>query len=239
MHQRKKAATEKRARVVRAFLQMCALASCLAATAAACTRAHAKTAPESPPLEMPASPPREVEPTDVEMPQPMPLQQEPARNAPVRPRPTPPQNQPRIEPPKAEPPKAEPPPTEPPRTEEPQRPPPLLQTTPATAEGEMERAIRATLTRASTNLNRVDAAKLTTDARTRVRHGEEFHSSGRRGRPRKEPRLCPKPRRQGGRAGSSTSAQVNEPQDRAGRRPAPIYPAFEERYTVHRRRPEV
>jgi len=141
----------------------------------ACTRAHAKTTPDSPPLDMPASPPREVEPSEAETPQPVPLPQEPARNTPVRPRPTPPRDQPRVEPARPEPPKSEPPPAEPPpKTEEPPKPPPLLQTTPATAEGEVERGIQATLTRANADLNRVDAARLNPDARTQYDTAKSF-----------------------------------------------------------------
>jgi hypothetical protein len=142
--------------------------------ASACTRAHAKTTPDSPPLDMPASPPRDVEPSDVETPLPVPLPQEPARNTPVRPRPTPPRDQPRVEPAKPEPPKSEPPPAELPKAEEPPKPPPLLQTTPATAEGETERIIHATLTRAAADLNRVDAARLNPDARTQYDTAKSF-----------------------------------------------------------------
>lgn len=143
--------------------------------ATACTRAHAKTTPESPPLDMPASPPREVSPNEAEAPPPMPLPQEPARNAPPRPRPAPPREPARAEPPKAEPPKPEPAPADqPPKPEEPPKPPTLLQTTPAIEEGEVERGIRATLARATADLNRVDFARLNADARTQYDTAKSF-----------------------------------------------------------------
>jgi hypothetical protein len=130
---------------------------------AGCTHAQAKSTPDMPPLNMPAPPPRDVEPSDVEVPPPVPLVAEPAHNPPTRPRPTPP---PRTEP-KPEPPKPEPPPAEPPKpAEEPIRPPTILQTTPAAVEGEVERSIRASLQRASADLNRIDYRALNADART-------------------------------------------------------------------------
>jgi outer membrane biosynthesis protein TonB len=135
-----------------------------------CARAHAKTTPESPPLDMPASPAREVEPSDAEAPPPVPLPEEPARSAVPRARPTTPREQPRAEAPKPEPPKTEPAPAEPPKPEEPTRPPTMLQTTPTTAEGE----IRAILSRASTDLNRVDASRLSADARTQYDAAKSF-----------------------------------------------------------------
>jgi outer membrane biosynthesis protein TonB len=155
-----------------ALLTFC-LAAFLPLMSTGCTRAHAKMAPESPPLDMPVSPPREVAPNDTETPQPVPLPEEPARNPPARLRPPPAREQPRTEP-KPEPPKPEPAPVEPPKPEEPPKPPTLLQTTPATAEGEVERGIRATLTRATSDLNRVDAARLTADARTQYDTAKSF-----------------------------------------------------------------
>jgi hypothetical protein len=152
------------------------LPCCLAAlslTSAGCHRAHAKTLPESPPLEVPAVPPREVEPIEVETPQPVPLPEEPARTPTPRLRPTTPA--PRAEQPKTEPPKTEPPPVEAPKPEEPAKPPaPLLQTTPPNTEGDLERGIRATLTRAQTDLNRVDAARLNADARVQYDTAKSF-----------------------------------------------------------------
>jgi hypothetical protein len=150
------------------------LVAALPLISAGCTRTHAKAVPESPPLDMPISPPREVAPSDAETPQPVPLPEEPARNAPARLRPPPVREQPRAEPKPPEPPKQEPAPVEPPKPEEPPKPPTLLQTTPTTAEGEVERTIRATLIRAASDLNRVDAARLSTDARTQYDTAKSF-----------------------------------------------------------------
>lgn len=145
-------------------LRPAVLLFCLAAVPlAGCTHAQAKSTPDMPPLAMPAPPPRDVEPSDVEVPPPLPLVPEPAHNPPARPRPTP---APRTEP-RPEPPKPEQPPAEPPKpAEEPIRPPTILQTTPAAAEGEVERSIRASLQRASADLNRIDYRALNADART-------------------------------------------------------------------------
>ena len=153
----------------------CLAAGCLAALlAAGCTHAAAKTSPDMPALEMPPPPPRDVEPSGVvEAPPPVPLATEPARNTPARPRPAPPL--PRPEPSKVEPPKPEAPPVEPPKAaEELVRPPTTLQTTPATAEGEVERGIRASLQRASSDLNRVDYRALNRDARTQYDTAKRF-----------------------------------------------------------------
>jgi uncharacterized protein (DUF885 family) len=71
-----------------------------------------------------------------------------------------------VDPPKAEPANPEPPPVEPPKPpEEPPKPQTTLQTTPATAEGDVERAIRSALQRATADLNRVDYRALNADAR--------------------------------------------------------------------------
>ena len=142
-------------------------AALIALAAAGCARAHAKTSPPSPPLEVPEPPPRAVESTDAEAPPPIPLPQEPARNAPARPRPQPPREQtrPATEPPKTEPPKAEAPAAETPKPEEPPKPPTTLQTIPTNAEGDVERAIKATLQRANGDLSRVDYRALNADAR--------------------------------------------------------------------------
>jgi len=153
------------------FLPLCLAA--LSLTSAACHRAHAKTLPESPPLEVPAVPPREVEPIEVETPQPMPLPEEPARTPPPRLRPPAREQAPRTDPPRAEPPKTEPP-VEAPKPEEPAKPPALLQTTPPNTEGDLERGIRATLTRAQTDLKRVDAARLNADARVQYETAKSF-----------------------------------------------------------------
>ena len=63
---------------------------------------------------------------------------------------------------------------EPPKAEEPPKPPATLQTTPATAEGEVERAIRALLQRATADLNRVDYRALNADARTQYDTAKRF-----------------------------------------------------------------
>src|SRR4051812_29651302 len=144
----------------------------LAAMAAGCTHAQAKATLEMPPLEMPAPPPRDVQPIEVEAPAPLPLVPEPARNPPARLRPPAPAARP--EPPKPEPPKTEPPPAEPPKAEEPPKPLTTLQTTPATAENEVERVIRASIQRANTDLNRVDYRALNTDARTQYDSAKRF-----------------------------------------------------------------
>ena len=140
-----------------------------------CTRAHAKTTPQVPDaaLQVPPPPPRDVEPADVETPPPPPPAPtpEPPRTQPPRPRPTTPQ---REQPPRAEPPKPEPAPAEPPKpAEEPPRT-NTLQTTPATVEGELERGVRATLTRATNELNRIDYRGLNTDARVQYDTAKRF-----------------------------------------------------------------
>ena len=156
---------------VSALLPLCLPALFLFSTA--CHRAHAKALPESPPLEVPAVPPREVEPIEVETPQPVPLPEEPARTPPPRLRPAVPA--PRPEQPRTETPKPEQPPVEAPKPEEPAKPPaPLLQTTPPNSEENLERGIRATLLRAQTDLNRVDAARLTADARVQYDTAKSF-----------------------------------------------------------------
>ena len=133
----------------------------LGVCASACTRAHAKTAPDAPPLDMPAPPPRDVEPNDTEVPAPTPLAEDPVRRAPARPRPT----APRPEPPPAEPLKP---------VEAPSKPPTTLQTMPAGTEGEVERTIRALLTRATADLNRIDYGALGADARTQYDTAKRF-----------------------------------------------------------------
>jgi len=153
------------------LLRFCVAA--LPLISAGCHRAHAKTLPESPPLEVPAVPPREVEPIEVETPQPMPLPEEPARTPSPRLRPTVPQA-PRPESPKTEPPKTEQPVEATKPEEEPAKPPALLQTTPPNTEGDLERGIRATLTRAQTDLNRIDTARLNADARGQYETAKTF-----------------------------------------------------------------
>jgi len=134
-----------------------------------CARAHAKAVPELPdaPLNVPAPPPRDIElPAEPQVP-PVPAPEPPRATPPPRPRPAPPR-----EPPKAEP-KPEPPP-EPPKTEEPPRNPPTLQTTPTTAEGELERTVKATISRAANELNQIDYRRLNADARTQYDTAKRF-----------------------------------------------------------------
>jgi hypothetical protein len=149
-----------------------------AGVACGCARAQAaKTTPDGPPLDMPAPPPRDIETNDSEPPPPISLPQEPARNPTPRPRPaTPPREQPR-EAPRPEPPKPEPPPpVEPPPTppEEPVRPPATLQTTTPDAEGEVERSIRGTLTRATNDLGKINYQQLNSEARTQYETAKSF-----------------------------------------------------------------
>ena len=141
----------------------------LVLTVPGCVRARAKTLPAGPPLDVPAPPPRVVlpleaaaEPPPAQPPAPAP--EEPRRTpAPARPRPAPVA------------------PAEPPRVaEEPPRPaatPPAtttLQTTPAAEQGEVERAIRATMTRAGADLTRIDYRALNKDARTQYDTAKRF-----------------------------------------------------------------
>jgi hypothetical protein len=144
-------------------------AACWLLTAGGCTKLRAKSTPDAPPLDVPAPPPRVVESSDTEAPPPVPLPEEPARHpaAGAR-RPTPP---PRTEPPKTEAPKPDTSATPPQATEtakppeEPARPPTTLQTIPPGAEPEVERSIRQQLTRATSDLGRVDYRALNTDGR--------------------------------------------------------------------------
>jgi hypothetical protein len=147
--------------------------------ASGCARAQAaKTTPDGPPLDVPAPPPRDVELAGTEIaPAPVPLPQEPARNAPptTRTRPAAPRET-RPEPPKTEPPKVETPP-EPPKpavTNDEPKAPSTLQTKPASEEGEVERTIRLTLTRAANDLNRVDYRNLNTEARAQYDSAKLF-----------------------------------------------------------------
>jgi outer membrane biosynthesis protein TonB len=152
----------------------------VALLASGCARAQAaKTTPDGPPLDVPAPPPREVEVADSEPPPPVALIPEPARNAPQRPRTTPtPRETPRTEPARPDAPaKPEAPAPEPPKPVEDVKPPASsapLQTTPATAEGEVERGIRASLVRASGDLNRIDYRALNRDARTQYDTAKRF-----------------------------------------------------------------
>jgi len=146
------------------------------AAVSGCTRAHAKTVPQLPDaaLDVPPAPERDIAPAEVEAPPapepPTPAPESP-RAQPPRPRPAPTREQPRAEP------KPEPaPPVETPKpVEEPPRTPATtLQTTPSTAEGELERGVRATLTRASNELNRIDYRVLNADAKIQYDTAKRF-----------------------------------------------------------------
>jgi hypothetical protein len=144
---------------------VCALA--LAALGlAGCAPAQARTVPEGPPLDVPAPPPREVAVLEIEPPPPPVLPvDEPEPPTPPRPRPAPPR-------PDAAKPE---PPSEPPRpAAEPSRAPTTLQTTPAGAEGELEREIREALARAAADLARIDYRKLNPDARSQYYTAKRF-----------------------------------------------------------------
>jgi hypothetical protein len=139
-----------------------------------CARVHAKAIPDVPALDVPAPPPREVEATEVDPPPPVGLVQEPARSVPPRTPPAPIREQPRPDAPRAEQPKPEQPASETPKPlEEPARP-TTLQTTPVTAEAAVERGIRATLARASNDLNRIDYRVLNADARMQYETAKSF-----------------------------------------------------------------
>lgn len=139
-----------------------------------CARAKAKTVPEAPALDVPAPPARTVETSDVDASPPVPLPPpppEPAKRPPPRPRPAPPRQE-RSADPRAEAPKADAPPAEAQKPGE--APPTNLQTTPSGAEGDVERAIHATLARATSDLNRVNYRGLNRDARTQYDTAKRF-----------------------------------------------------------------
>jgi hypothetical protein len=157
-----------------------ALLFCLATALPGCVRAQAKVTPDQP-LEVPAPPPREVDVADSEPPAPVPLVTEPARNTPARSRsPREPQ---RTEPsrPDATKPDQPLPPEAPKPVEEikpvappPAAPPTTLQTAPATAENEVERGIRVTMSHANADLNRIDYRALNKEARTQYDMAKRF-----------------------------------------------------------------
>jgi hypothetical protein len=144
---------------------------CLCALlASGCFRAQAKTMPDVP-LEMPAPPERVVEVNDPETPPIISLPEEPVRNTPPRPRPAPP---PRadVRPPDAARPDTATDGSKP--AEDAARTPATLQTAPTEQEGELERRIRALLTQATTDLNRINVQALNTDARTQFDTAKRF-----------------------------------------------------------------
>ena len=150
----------------------------LAPLGSGCARAHAKTVPEAPALDVPTPPARIVEANKIEAtpaaPSP-PQQPEAARRPPPppppRPRPAPPRQE-RSSDPRAEAPKAEAPAVEAPKPAE--APATNLRTRPTGAEEDVERAIHATLARATSDLNRVDYRGLNRDARTQYDTAKRF-----------------------------------------------------------------
>ena len=105
----------------------------------------------------------------------MSLVPEPAHNAPARARPAP-REPPRTDAPKPEPVKPEPAPSEPVKPAEEPPKPTVLQTAPTQVEGEVERGIRASLAKATNELNRVDYRALNVDARTQYDTAKRFIS---------------------------------------------------------------
>lgn len=140
----------------------------MAAAAPGCARARANTVPGGPPLDVPAPPARVVVPLEVQadVQEPVPLPEGPPE-PPARPR----DATPRDVPARA---------ADVPRIADEVPPPPLpqptttLQTTPAAAQGEVERAIRATMVRAAGDLNRIDYRALDADARTQYDTAKRF-----------------------------------------------------------------
>ena len=140
----------------------------IAAAAPGCARARAAMMPGGPPLDVPAPPARVVVPIEVqaEVVEPDPIPEEPPAPQ-VRPRATTPADVPARP---ADIPKiAEEGPRQPPPS-----PPTTLQTTPAAAQGEVERGIRATMARAAGDLNRIDYRALNADARTQYDTAKRF-----------------------------------------------------------------
>ncbi len=149
-----------------------------------CLHASAKTVADAPPLDVPPPPPRIVE-TVVETVEVIPALTAPPVEEPAKPAarplarqtPRPSTGSGRPEPAEA---RAETParpetPADPPKiAEDAPRPPTTLQTTPAGAEGEVERAIRAVIARAKTDLNRVDYRALKADGRTQYDTAKRF-----------------------------------------------------------------
>lgn len=144
-----------------------------------CLHASAKSVSDSPPLAAPPAPARVVETVDAApvAPAPLPLVEEPPRQ-PIRP-PAGPSPTPRVGtvPSRAqETPRSEPPPADPPTqaVEAPPKPAPTLQTTPAGAEAEVERAIRTVIVRTNADLGRVDYRRLNQDARSQYDTAKRF-----------------------------------------------------------------
>jgi hypothetical protein len=159
--------TGRRAHLALMLVSLCA--------AGACTHNGPRTVADAPPLDVPAPPPRDVAPSDTEAPPPVSLVPEPAHNTPTLARPV--REQPRADAPKPEPAKPEPAPSEPAKPAEEPPKPTVLQTAPTQVEGEVERGIRASLAKATNELNRVDYRSLNVDARTQYDTAKRFIST--------------------------------------------------------------
>ena len=146
-----------------ALVHVCALAVLLSG----CAGARAGTVPSLPPLDVPVPPARIVLPLEaaVEPPSPAAPAEEPpnAQSPPARPRAAAPVEAPK---PAVE----EPPPT----PAAPPVPATTLQMTPAAEQGEVERGIRATMARATSQLNRIDYRALDADARSQYDTAKRF-----------------------------------------------------------------
>jgi HAMP domain-containing protein len=143
-----------------------------AALISGCARVHAKAAPDNPPLDMPAPPERAIESSEENPPVPVELPSEPARTS-IKRLPPPPRTEPAHAEPKPETPPAEAP--KPPAAEEaPRTATPPLQTTPAEEVGELENAVRALMTRAQQDLNRVDYQSLNPEAKNQYEVAKSF-----------------------------------------------------------------
>jgi hypothetical protein len=152
----------------------------VAASLAGCAHPQAKTITAVPdvPLDVPAPPPRALEPiTAAALPQLGPVNEEPPGPAVTRPaRPTPPaQPAPRAD-------TASPTDASKAADDAASRPAvpapaaPTLQTTPAQQEGELEARIRGVITRASSDLGRVDYGRLSTNAKSQYDSAKRFVS---------------------------------------------------------------
>lgn len=150
--------------VMRATL-LVALVLALVVGSTACAKAKAKVTPDIP-MEIPLPPPRIVETADVPSKPPLELISEPPRVVPDRPRSTAPARpEPRAEAPRQEP--------SPARPDEGTRA-SALQTTPVEREGAVEQQVRALLTKASRDLEKVDYRLLDRDARAQYDTAKRF-----------------------------------------------------------------
>ena len=137
----------------------------LAVTASGCAKAQAASVPNGPPLQVPQPPPRVLVPVEeiiVAAPAPVPEVPPPATATRTPPRPaTEPRPQPA--PPAAA--QAPPPPAAEPRE---------LRAAPSPTNATTERTVRATLGRATRDINRVDYVKLSADGRAQYEQSKRF-----------------------------------------------------------------